>query len=526
MFIRKILCTALFPFILPSNMDTGYAEISIAPSIIVKKYELDDKRLRLCYEIKNDTKHDLWFFEGTGDYDISAEVFMEEDKQTLLIKSRLDIPASRQSTIPDYEGRYIRITPGRSISESISLPIPVFPYYAYGKWLKKPGLQYARRLAVEIGYYVGDLREIISSRLTKEKMSSDQPQLSFSDNPQKLIEYFGETAVPTFNRLSEGLRSRDYEVIIPYTDRLLKGERSLRIEIDGLSIPYEEKQDRSTLNFKLPDLSSCTKIDINYKPSMIEYFFPYDDQRDLLSPKETHYLRTVRNIVLEDKKDIEAIIKDIGNSVAYQYRVIRERTTACVTCYDGSKRLISVPIFNSEDFHLEDSDLCVFTNKDGFQSLKKVTPQIQLIQLRVHCAANLKDNWNRFQLYQDAEKVRIENASSNNKVIYPQQAIWCDAIILAYKNIGMLDRSIIKTFTCPATSESKKCHYAMNPNCEPNSPGDMVLLFETKPGWNQHGGPELFTFENHDPKGGCVLLNNGTVKFIRTKEELQQLRWK
>jgi hypothetical protein len=30
----------------------------------------------------------------------------------------------------------------------------------------------------------------------------------------------------------------------------------------------------------------------------------------------------------------------------------------------------------------------------------------------------------------------------------------------------------------------------------------MVLLFETKAGWNQHGGPELFTFDNHDPKGG------------------------
>lgn len=25
-------------------------------------------------------------------------------------------------------------------------------------------------------------------------------------------------------------------------------------------------------------------------------------------------------------------------------------------------------------------------------------------------------------------------------------------------------------------------HYAMNPNCEPNSPPDTVLLFETKPG--------------------------------------------
>jgi len=68
--------------------------------------------------------------------------------------------------------------------------------------------------------------------------------------------------------------------------------------------------------------------------------------------------------------------------------------------------------------------------------------------------------------------------------------------------------------------------YAMNPNCREDSPKDMIFLFESKPGWNQHGGPELFTFDNHDPKGGLVLLNGGEVKFIRTREELKQLRWK
>ena len=40
------------------------------------------------------------------------------------------------------------------------------------------------------------------------------------------------------------------------------------------------------------------------------------------------------------------------------------------------------------------------------------------------------------------------------------------------------------------------------------------------------GGPELFTFDNHDPKGGLVRLNDGTVRFIRTEEELKRLRWK
>jgi hypothetical protein len=66
----------------------------------------------------------------------------------------------------------------------------------------------------------------------------------------------------------------------------------------------------------------------------------------------------------------------------------------------------------------------------------------------------------------------------------------------------------------------------MNPHRRPDSPPDMVLLFETTAGWNQHGGPELFTFDNHNPRGGLVLLNDGTVKFIRTEEELKQLRWK
>ena len=86
-------------------------------------------------------------------------------------------------------------------------------------------------------------------------------------------------------------------------------------------------------------------------------------------------------------------------------------------------------------------------------------------------------------------------------------------------------RLFLRRFQCPAAGEGK-CHYAANPNCILDSPADTVFLFETKAGWNQHGGAELFTFDHHDPKGGCVLLNDGTAKFIRTREELQQLRWK
>ena len=137
---------------------------------------------------------------------------------------------------------------------------------------------------------------------------------------------------------------------------------------------------------------------------------------------------------------------------------------------------------------------------------------------------------------------------------------WCDAIVRTmrrmhttdYRQSGnerrqYSDSVIARGFTCPAVraptdangtysssdtpdSSSPPPHnwvsdYAMNVNCRDDSPDDMVFLFESRPGWNQHGGPELFTFDNHDPKGGCVLLNDGTVMFVRTTEELAQLRW-
>jgi hypothetical protein len=62
--------------------------------------------------------------------------------------------------------------------------------------------------------------------------------------------------------------------------------------------------------------------------------------------------------------------------------------------------------------------------------------------------------------------------------------------------------------------------------CTKGSPADTLLLFETKAGWNQHGGPELFTFANHDPEGGCVVLNDSTVRFVRTEDKFKQLRRK
>lgn len=119
--------------------------------------------------------------------------------------------------------------------------------------------------------------------------------------------------------------------------------------------------------------------------------------------------------------------------------------------------------------------------------------------------------------------------AQNNQGKYPNADKWCDEII------EYLDATAKKHFLCPTALQHKDkgpCHYAMNPNCEPNSPNDIVLLFETKGGWNQHGGPELLTFDNHviklnnhTLKGCCIAFNDGRVKFIEPNE-VDKLKWK
>jgi hypothetical protein len=110
---------------------------------------------------------------------------------------------------------------------------------------------------------------------------------------------------------------------------------------------------------------------------------------------------------------------------------------------------------------------------------------------------------------------------------YPTAEKWCDLL----KDYYIEDRLV-----CPAKGGTgERCSYALNPNCEPNSPSDVVLLFETQGGWNQHGGPELLNTENHpDYKDwfwgyrvpGCnVMFNDGQVEFV-PKDQFTQLKWK
>lgn len=495
--------------------NSGTRKKADVPEIVVTNLDISDKNLNLRYEIRNNSEQDIWICEFISRHMV-FERYLAEDGHTLMLRRRLSVPMNvrRNQAI----GRYLRLRSGKNRTESLLLPLPVNFRTEFAGWQRLPDLVYSKRLVIEIGYYVGDLPGMIFSTLEQAENSDTSPYVRPIRRAGRTVRDWLRGS-STFNEINEISKDRDEQVIIPWMNQALKGEQVLRIVINNLRVPFKWKMHLSERH--PPDLTSCTRIEIHFEPSILEYFFPYAAQQNFLSPTETQYLRSLENIEASNTEHLKAFANEVSNGL--NDGVVVEGSSAHVVCYRDGERLTSFIVY--DDTLVETEDKHRFRYREGLQSLKMLTPQIQPFEYRVQCATNLKNLWHRLRLYHKAENVRLKESLGKSEMVYPSSLEWCDDMMKAYKSIGMLDKFIIRPHICPGADEGKS-HYALNPNCKPDSPSDMILLFETKAGWNQHGGPELFTFDNHDPKGGCVLLNDGTVKFIRTKEELRHLRWK
>lgn len=104
---------------------------------------------------------------------------------------------------------------------------------------------------------------------------------------------------------------------------------------------------------------------------------------------------------------------------------------------------------------------------------------------------------------------------------YPTPNEWCD-LLIEHTDI---EQSVFRFRPTAQEWWRDSFQYAINPNAKPNSPPDVVLLFETKGGWNNSGGPELLTFENHHRTGCNILFNDGHIQFTQPNE-LANLKWK
>jgi prepilin-type processing-associated H-X9-DG protein len=128
------------------------------------------------------------------------------------------------------------------------------------------------------------------------------------------------------------------------------------------------------------------------------------------------------------------------------------------------------------------------------------------------CAANLRALGLTIFLY-----------AEENEGMYPAGGKWCD-LLSKYANITESE------FRCPnADAKGGRSSYALNKNVAGRKvadvPRSVVLLFEAGQGWNQCGGLELVTTENHGGQGCNVLFNDGHVELVRL-EHISILKWK
>ncbi|MHC4694845.1 MAG: DUF4190 domain-containing protein [Planctomycetota bacterium] len=131
------------------------------------------------------------------------------------------------------------------------------------------------------------------------------------------------------------------------------------------------------------------------------------------------------------------------------------------------------------------------------------------IAFRMVCGTNLSGLGTAMLIY-----------TNDNDGKFPTSSKWCDLLI------GCTDKAKPSRFRCKGAAEGP-CNYAINKNVEGlerSALSDVVLLFETHPGWNQAGGPEILTTDNHNGEGCNILFTNSHVYFIKAKD-LDSLKW-
>ena len=212
-------------------------------TIALTRLDVNDTKLELSYKIKNNTDADVWVCDDVSVWStMNFEVYLSEDEQTLMIRKRLDVPTTVYFVVPPY-GRYVLLRSDQERTESVSLDVPVGPGPLFASRLGTP--DHARRLVLEIGFYDEDLPKLIRDIL---EMAEEVDCAPLKLNSQKYsatfyARYFkGAWIAQLFGGLS-GFEENTYkegseEINIPYTRQQLSGEQVLRIEVDGVHIPY------------------------------------------------------------------------------------------------------------------------------------------------------------------------------------------------------------------------------------------------------------------------------------------------
>jgi len=218
---------------------TKEPDVSKGAGVAMEIAELDvnDSTLTLSYKIVNGTDRDAWVCSSVASF-APFEVFLTSDKQTLLIRKRLDVPTASIWRPPGPVGTYVRIAPGASLADSVQTAVPVSPRFLYASPDTTDLAQIVTHLALEIGYYDTDLPATIRSIIAVAEKSG----LTVSDVPGSLLDtYFRglrvRGALGDFDRVNEDPYGQGH-ISIAYSRQALTDEKVLRVNLNNVAIPY------------------------------------------------------------------------------------------------------------------------------------------------------------------------------------------------------------------------------------------------------------------------------------------------
>ena len=235
---------------LPAADDPPQSETEPAGvTTVFTKFDVNDTNLKLGIKIINNTDHDVWICDDVSVYStMDFEVYLSEDEQTLLIRKRLDVPTIVYWPALPY-GRYVLLRSNQERTESVSLDVPVGPWRLYADGLELPKSDHARRIVLEVGFYNEDLPKLIRDIL---EMADEFDCARLKNNSKYSATFFaryfkGAWIAQLFGGLS-GFEENAYkegseEIRIPYSTYSRENfgvEQVLRIEVDGVHIPYDE----------------------------------------------------------------------------------------------------------------------------------------------------------------------------------------------------------------------------------------------------------------------------------------------
>ncbi len=268
-FLPALLLCALPAIDAQAKLEADSAADATDPvTISLLERRITDKTLRVRYEIHNGSGNDIWICESIdlrSRWDI--DVYVGQDNETLFVQRRLDVPMHGSRSQPI--GRYVRVPHGQTRTETTSFSLPVRYRSALAGRRSSRSPAHATRLVLEIGYHEGDLPSTVFRLLEEAQKSVSEQPVTLPVYGEGLLGMMGGSL--EFNAANESVVARSEQVEIPWTDQALPGEKVLRMTVDNLVIPYSEEYAKATPIH----LSPCKQVEIRFRRSPLEFFFPY-----------------------------------------------------------------------------------------------------------------------------------------------------------------------------------------------------------------------------------------------------------